>query len=130
VIDTLTNRVVGSPIPVGLGPALIAIAPEGTTSTTASNLKVRVKCPARARRGGCKFKLQAVSKKPRGNRKARSESAVAKAKVKAGRSALVSLKPKPAFAPKLAAAKNILVKATVKINGSTQTQFRRLKVIR
>lgn len=39
------------------------------------------------------FKLQVVAKKPKKGKKAKPESAVAKAKVKAGRSAILSLKP-------------------------------------
>ena len=87
---------------------------------------VRLKCPKSARPGGCKFKLQVVSKK----RKGKAESAVAKAKAKAGRSALVSLKPKKAFATKLAVAKKVLVRETVSMQGSTRTSYPKLKIAR
>ena len=87
---------------------------------------LRVKCPKRARGRGCKFVLRAVTKK----RKGRPETAVAKAKVKPGKAAIVSLKPKPAFAAKLASAAKILVKEDVTINGSKKTLIRRLRVVR
>jgi hypothetical protein len=61
--------------------------------------------------------------------KEKTESAVAKARVKAGRSALVSLKPKPAFSARLTAATTVLVQETVTINGSKRTHFRQLKVV-
>ncbi len=86
---------------------------------------VRVKCPRRAKHRGCKFKLQAVSKK----RKGKAESAVASTKLKAGRSAIVSLKPKKAFRTKLAGAGKVLVKETVTINGTKQTRFSKLKIV-
>ncbi len=87
---------------------------------------VRLKCPKRARPKGCKFKLQAVSKK----RKGKAESAVSKASAKGGKSAIVSLKPRKAYRNKLATAKRILVKETVTIDGARQTLFRNLKVVR
>ena len=60
----------------------------------------------------------------------KAESAIAKAKVKAGHSKIVTLKPKKAFAKKLAPAKKILVKETATIAGSTKTSFRKLKIVR
>jgi hypothetical protein len=86
---------------------------------------VRLKCPKSAKPNGCKYKLQAVTKKHKGT----AESAVAKAKAKAGHSAVVSLKPKKRFNSKLASAKKILVKETVTIDGSKRTLFIKLKVI-
>jgi DNA-binding beta-propeller fold protein YncE len=86
---------------------------------------VRIKCPNGAKPKGCRFKLQAVSKK----RRAKVESATAKAKAKAGKSLVVSLKPKTKFRTKLAIATKILVKETVTISGSTRIVFRNLKVI-
>ncbi len=121
VIDTKTNRVVGSPIKVGVEPWAIAIAPHRRTG----NPGVLVMCPKGARPGGCKFKLQAVTKERRGN----AESAVARVKLRAGRSAVVSLKPKKGYRAKLGAATKILVKETLAINGSKRTLFRRLKVV-
>jgi hypothetical protein len=96
---------------------------------------VRVKCPKRAKPKGCRFKLQAVTKKPKtgkGKRsvKAKPESAIARPKLKAGKSAIVSLKPKKQFRSKLAAAETILVKETVTIKGSKQIRYRKLKVVR
>ena len=54
---------------------------------------------------------------------------MAKAKVKAGKSVIVSLKPKKKFRSKLAVAKKILVKETVTIDGSRRTRLRKLKVV-
>jgi len=62
-------------------------------------------------------------------RQGKAESAVVKVKVKAGHSVLVSLKPMPAFSATLAAAKAVLVKETVTINGSKRTLFRQLKIV-
>jgi YVTN family beta-propeller protein len=86
---------------------------------------LRVKCPKRAGGRGCKFKLRAVTKR----RKGRPETAVARAKVKAGKAAILSLKPKPAFAAKLASVAKILVKEDVTMNGSKKTLIRRLRVV-
>jgi YVTN family beta-propeller protein len=87
---------------------------------------VRVRCPKSAEQHGCRFKLQAVTRKRRG----RAESAVARAKATAGRSAVVSLKPKGRFRSRLAAAATLLVKETVTIDGSRRASVRRLKVVR
>ena len=98
-----------------------------TQTVTVAYPGVRLKCPKSAKPAGCKFKLVAVKKK---KRKVKAESAIAKAKVKAGHSKIVSLKPKKAFAKKLAPAKKILVKETATIAGSTKTSFRKLKIVR
>jgi hypothetical protein len=101
------------------------------------NPRVRIGCPKSAKPGGCKFKLQVVSAKPRKARgkggevkKPKTESAVAGLRLEAGHAALVSLKPKPRFAAALTAAKTVLVRETVQIKGSTHTHYRRLKVVR
>jgi YVTN family beta-propeller protein len=86
---------------------------------------VRVKCPKSAKPKGCRFQVQAVIKE----RKGKAQSAVAKARAKAGHFAVVSLKPKKKFRSKLASAKKILVKETVTINGSKRTLFKKLKVV-
>jgi hypothetical protein len=99
--------------------------------------RVRVSCPKRAKPGGCKFALQIVSAPPRkakgqGKRGAKppvAESAVAKVKLGAGKSALVTLTPKPKFAAKLDSAAKLLVRETVTAKGETATAFRRLKVV-
>ena len=54
---------------------------------------------------------------------------MAKAKAKAGHSALVSLKPKQAFAVQLAAAKTVLVRETLTTDGSKRTLFKKLKIV-
>jgi len=111
-------------------PALPGSAP------ASPQLRVRVSCPSSAGAAGCKLVLQAVSgKPPRGRvkqgkaRKPHAESAVAKLKLGAARSALVTLKPKPKFAATLAAASKILVKEAVTIRGITRTKYRRLRVV-
>ncbi len=87
---------------------------------------VRVKCPRSAKHGGCRFKLQAVTKRLQG----KAESAMARARLKAGRLAVVSLKPKPAYKTKLAAARKVLVKETVRTRGVKRTTFSKLKFVR
>jgi hypothetical protein len=92
---------------------------------------VRVKCPKRSKAKGCRFKLQAVIMKPtKSNGKVKSESALAKAKLKAGRTTIVSLKPKLKYAARLGAAAKILVRETVAISSSERVSYRRLKVVR
>jgi YVTN family beta-propeller protein len=86
---------------------------------------VRVRCPTKARPKGCKFKLQAVTKK----RKGKAESAVAKSRAKAGHSTVVPLKPKAKFRSKLATADSVLVKKTVTIDGAGKTSYRKLKIV-
>jgi YVTN family beta-propeller protein len=87
---------------------------------------LRVRCPNRARGRGCKFELRAVTKSHKG----RPETAVARARVKRGKAAIISLRPKPAFAAKLASAAKILVRESVTINGSKRTVIRSLRVVR
>jgi YVTN family beta-propeller protein len=87
---------------------------------------VRVRCPKRAGAGGCRFKLRAVTRK-RG--KIKAQSAPAGTKVKAGKSAIVSLKPKKAFRAKLARAKKTLVEVTVVTRGDRTTRVRKLKIV-
>ena len=86
---------------------------------------VRVRCPAKARPKGCKFKLQAVTKK----RKGKAESPIAKSRAKAGHTTLVPLKPKAKFRSKLAAADSVLVREAVTIEGSGRTSYRKLKIV-
>jgi hypothetical protein len=85
---------------------------------------VLVKCTKRAGRKGCRFKLTAVTKR----RKGKAMTAVAKGKSKAGRSTLISLRPKRKFAARLAHATTILVRKTTKIRGSTETTYVKAKV--
>jgi hypothetical protein len=86
---------------------------------------VRVKCPKRAKHPSCRFKLRAVTKK----REGKAETHLARAKMKAGKSKIVSLQPKKKFRSTLARARKILVKETVVIGRSKRTVFRRLKVV-
>jgi YVTN family beta-propeller protein len=91
---------------------------------------VKVKCPKKAGAKGCVFKLKAVQKKGKGKKqKLTAQSAVAKVKVKAGKSAIVSLKPKSKFAQKLATAAKALVEQTVTKNGKTTTKVSKLKIV-
>jgi YVTN family beta-propeller protein len=103
-------------------------------ATTTATVKVaypgvKVRCPKSAKPKGCSFKLQVLGSKPKKGKKAKPESAVAKAKVKAGHAAIVSLKPTTAFAAKLAAANKILVRETVIANDSTRTRLAKLKIV-
>lgn len=92
---------------------------------------VRVKCPKKAKPGGCKIRLQAVAWKGKGkNRRLKAQSAKAGKKLKAGKSAVLSLKPKKAARSKLAKAKKILVRETRTIDGEKRTKVRKLKVVR
>ena len=87
---------------------------------------VRVKCPRGAKPGGCRFKLQAMTKTHSG----KPETRLAKAKVKAGKSKIISLLPTGKFRARLAAAKKILVKETVIAGDSPAvTRVRTLKVV-
>jgi YVTN family beta-propeller protein len=91
---------------------------------------VRVKCPRKAR-GGCRFRLKAVARIGRKkHRRLRVQSAVARARVKAGRRAIVTLKPKRAFAEKLATARKLLVQEVITVGAKRRTRLRRLKVVR
>jgi hypothetical protein len=86
-----------------------------------------------AKPGGCKFALQVVSGKPKrvkGKlRKPAPESKLAKIKLAPGRSALVTLDPKPKFAARLEAARQLLVRETKTVKGETETDYRKLKVV-
>jgi DNA-binding beta-propeller fold protein YncE len=86
---------------------------------------VRVRCPKNARPGGCRLKLQAVTKKKRG----KAESAVARARLKPGKSTVVSLKPKGRFISRLSSASKTLVRETLSIKGSKRTIIRKLKIV-
>jgi len=92
-------------------------------SQTQALIEVSLRCPRSAKPSGCKFKLQALTKK----RKGKAETALTKAKLKAGRSTLVSLKPKRAFGGKLLTARKVLVKETATIKGQKRTLYRRLR---
>jgi hypothetical protein len=113
----------GSPSPA---PAPTAPAPAGP--------RVRVNCPMSAKPGGCKLALQIVTGKPKlvkGKvRRPRPESAVARVVLGAGKSTLVTLKPKANFAARLEAAAKLLVREVETVKGATHTVYRRLKVVR
>jgi YVTN family beta-propeller protein len=91
---------------------------------------VQVRCPKSDRPSGCAFKLQAIARRPKKNKRPKAESAVAKANVKAGFSTTLALKPMKAFAQMLGAAKQILVKETVSANGRSSTRYVKLRVVR
>jgi YVTN family beta-propeller protein len=107
----------------------ITVEPAPTVSNRA--LRVRVGCPKSAKPGGCKFKLQVVTGKPKKGKKGKPlpETAVSRLKLKAGHAALVTLKPKPKFVTRLAAAKKVLIREAETIKGSTRITYRRLKVV-
>ncbi len=103
--------------------------------------RVRVSCPRSAAPQGCSFKLQVFSAKPRRHphdakgkparaKRPVAESTVAKLELAAGKSALVTLVPKPKFAASLAAAKTLLVREVETVAGKARTRYRRLKAVR
>jgi CSLREA domain-containing protein len=113
-------------------------APTVTPAAPSGPPRVRVSCPKSAKPGGCRFALQVFSAKPhkhlgKGKRgrakKPVAESAVARVKVAPGKSALVTLTPKPKYATKLEAAAKLLVREVETLKGTTHTSFRRLKVV-
>jgi hypothetical protein len=85
---------------------------------------VQVRCPKRAGRTGCRFKLTAVTKR----RKGKAMAPVAKGKAKAGKSTLVSLKPKMKFAARLATARDVLVRESLAFGGRVVKRVIRLKI--
>jgi YVTN family beta-propeller protein len=97
-----------------------------TRAVTVAYPGVGVRCPQRAKRRGCMFKLQAVTRR----RKGRAESAVARARVGAGRSAIVSLVPRDRFAGLFSPGAMVLVKRTSRIGRSRRTTIARLSIIR
>jgi Right handed beta helix region len=121
------------PPPVALSPPPLAPLPAAAVAP-----RVRVSCPKSAKPGGCRFALQVFSAKPhkhvgkgkRGRAKPPvAESAVARVKVGAGKSALVTLKPKAKYAAKLDAAAKLLVRQVETVKGEAHTTYRRLKVL-
>jgi hypothetical protein len=86
-----------------------------------------------ARPGGCKVALQVVAGKPKLVKgkvgRLRPESAVARVELGAGKSTLVTLKPKANFAARLEAAAKLLIREVETVKGTTHTVYRQLKVI-
>jgi YVTN family beta-propeller protein len=85
---------------------------------------VKVSCPRKAKPKRCRVKLQVVTKKRHG----KAETKLAKAKLKAGKSKLISLRPRRAFIATIGRARRVLVKETVKIGRQQKTRVRRLVV--
>ncbi|HEX2393008.1 MAG TPA: beta-propeller fold lactonase family protein [Solirubrobacterales bacterium] len=120
-----------SSIFTGQKPSCNGLAAAQLTKTiTVAYPGVGVRCPKSAKPKGCAFKLQAIAKKPTKGRAPKAESLLAKVKLKAGRSTIVSLKPKTAFAAKLASAQRILVKETLLAKGKSTTRYVKLRVVR
>ncbi len=125
--------------PPGTGgppPPPVAPAPPPPASPTKLSPRVRVSCPRAAKPGGCRIALQVVSSKPRraGGKGHRPkppsvESAVARIKLGPGKSAVLTLAPKPSFAARLDAAKSLLVREVVTAKSLTHTTYRTLKVL-
>jgi hypothetical protein len=102
-------------------------------------VQVRLNCPKGAGRSGCRIAVQAVDARPRqvkgkGGKShlvaPKPESAVARAKVAAGRSTLLTLVAKARYATKLGRAAKILVRESTTVGGKTHTSYRQLKVVR
>jgi YVTN family beta-propeller protein len=86
---------------------------------------VRAKCPKGAGRRGCRFKVTAVTKR----RKGKAMSAISKGKARAGRSTVISLRPKPRFTVRLASASKILIRLAIRFDGSTRTRYIKAAVV-
>jgi hypothetical protein len=114
--------------------------PPPAPQPTPHKLEVKLRCPTSAGPGGCKFTLQVVSAKPRRVKpkgkgghakliKPIPESAVATLKLGSGKSALLTLTPKPKFAAKLDPATKLLVREIEKVGGKAHTSYRQLTVV-
>jgi YVTN family beta-propeller protein len=115
------------------GPKATPLAPP-SSPLAADARSVRVHCPSKARRGGCKFELQLVSGRPMRLRNGRlknpkPESAVTKLTLPAGKAAQVVLSPKPRFAARVASQPTVFVKRTRVMRGRTRTDFPRLAFV-
>jgi PKD repeat protein len=114
----------------GTRAATLTVADDDGLSATQSRAvevvypTVRVGCPRSAHRGGCKLAVRAVTKKRRG----KPETAVTTVRARAGKTASVPLKPRPAFLGILGTAKTALVELTVTAGGSSRTTIRRLEL--
>ncbi|HEX6666638.1 MAG TPA: PKD domain-containing protein [Solirubrobacterales bacterium] len=91
---------------------------------------LRLKCPKSARPGGCKFKLRAVGVTGRDKKRIKAQSQFVRTRVRPGRTKIVSIKPRKAFAKRLARAKRILVQETRKTPGEKRKRIRKLSVVR
>jgi YVTN family beta-propeller protein len=88
---------------------------------------VKLRCRSSAKPGGCRFKVRAVTRR---GKRLKAQSALARGRAKPGKSATISLRPKKAFAKKLAETKKVLAQVTVSFGGRTQTKVRKLKIVR
>jgi YVTN family beta-propeller protein len=91
---------------------------------------LRLKCPKRALPGGCRYRLRAVGVRGRDEKRIKPQSGFVRTRVKPGQTKIVSIKPRKAFAKRLARAKRILVQETRKINGEKRKRIRKLSVVR
>jgi YVTN family beta-propeller protein len=87
--------------------------------------KVRIRCPKSSKPQGCKVALKAVTKK----RKGKAETKIAKARLRAGRSTLVTLIPKAKYGSNFETATRVLVQEKLTIDGRVTSVFRRLKLL-
>jgi hypothetical protein len=86
---------------------------------------VGVHCPRSAAPRGCRFTLQGVTRRRGG----KLETLVSRVKVRAGKTAIAALHPKPGFIEKLGTARVVLVRQTLRRSaGSTRTTVRRLPI--
>jgi YVTN family beta-propeller protein len=87
---------------------------------------IRVRCPNRAERRICRFKLRAVETR---KARARAQSALARSKVRRGTSAIVWIRPKARFARKLTTARRILIRGQRWSGGRLRVFVRWFRVI-
>jgi YVTN family beta-propeller protein len=154
-IDTESNQVVGSPIPVGQGVGRIALTPDGHTAYLTDSHRVlvvdlrtgevvgnpipvsgyyiaiaqdlpSVRVDCPAGGDGCTLGVQAVSSRVRGS----AQSTITTATLRSKRPRLVPLRPRHGFARRIAKARRLWIKETFTAGGVRRTKYRRLKVFR
>lgn len=107
----------------------------GPTATVALPVEVafpgvKVRCPKHSG-GRCSIALFAVSlARKHGKATVKVQSKPVRARLKPGRSRIVSIKPKPKFRGKLAKAKKITVIEAVKVGREITVHLRKLRVVR
>lgn len=122
-----TSYIATSPTPFCNGSAVATT----TMAVSVAYPGVRASCPKSAKPGGCKITLQAVAWKGKGKkRQLKAQSVTTRISLKAGKSAVASLKPKKAARKKLAKARKILIRQTVTIAGEKHIRVGKLKVVK
>ncbi len=87
---------------------------------------VRVRCPPSAGRGGCRYRLLAVTRRHDG----KAESTVTRVRLRASSELVVSLRPRRAFAGGFPVGHRVLVREWFSLDGSRRTRYARLRIVR